>query len=97
MLLGLYSFNLMCHFVIGGDCVQTAVHLINRILSLLLDNKSPCEMLLSKERDYTSLRVFGCLYYVSTNPKFRTKFSPRAKPYVFLVIYLVIKDIRFLI
>lgn len=67
-----------------GDCVQTAAFLINRTPSPLLENKSPYEKLFKKEPDYQSLRVFGCLCYVSTYPKTRTKFSPRVKQSVFL-------------
>ena len=60
-----------------SDCVLTAVFLINRLPSPLLGYKSPFELLLSK-------KTFGSLCYVSTLLKDRNKFSPRAKPCVFL-------------
>jgi len=77
-------FQSNVHVSFWSDCVQTAIHLINRLPSPLLGNVFPYEKLLKKPRDYNSLRVFGCLCYVSTYPKFLTKFSPRAKPSVFL-------------
>ncbi|KAL6311931.1 hypothetical protein AAG906_013204 [Vitis piasezkii] len=66
-------------------------YLINRTPSPFLNNKTPFEILHDK-CDYSHLRVFGCLCYVSTLKANRTKFSPRAKAAVFLVIPLVLKD-----
>lgn len=66
------------------DCVSTAVFLINRTPSLLLDKKSPYEKLVGKQPDYTFLRSFGCLCYVSTLNKDRHKFTSRADSCVFL-------------
>ena len=67
-----------------GDCVLTAVFIINRLPSPLLKEKSPLELLTSKKVDYNGLRVFGCLAYCSTSPKQRTKFQPRSRSCVFL-------------
>ena len=66
------------------DCVVTAAFLINRLPSPFLHNKSPYELLLNKIPDYSVLRAFGCLCYVSTYTKDRHKFSPRACASVFL-------------
>lgn len=63
---------------------MTAVFLINRMPSPLLENKSPIERLLGKVPDYTLLKSFGCLCFVSTNNKDRHKFSPPTVPCVFL-------------
>jgi len=67
-----------------SDCVTTAVFLINRLPSPLLNNKSPYELILNKQPDYSLLKNFGCLCFVSTNAHERTKFTPRARACVFL-------------
>jgi len=67
-----------------GDCILSAVFLINRLPTPLLSNKSPFELLHLKVPDYTSLKVFGCLCYESTSPQQRHKFAPRARACVFL-------------
>lgn len=67
-----------------SDCVLTAVFLFNRTPSLLLNKRSPYEILCKKVPDYNFLRTFGCLCYASTYPKDRTKFTPRASSCVFL-------------
>jgi len=67
-----------------GDCVLTAVFLINRLLSPVINNETPYERLTKGKPDYSSLKAFGCLCYCSTSPKSRTKFDPRAKACIFL-------------
>jgi len=70
--------------VYWSECIQTAVFLINRTPSLILQKISPYEKLFKKKPDYNFLRSFGCLCYVSTLVKDRTKFTSRAEPCVFL-------------
>ncbi|KAG7552168.1 Integrase catalytic core [Arabidopsis thaliana x Arabidopsis arenosa] len=67
-----------------GDCILSAVFLINRLPSVLLSNKSPFELLHNKVPDYSLLKVFGCLCYQSTSTHQRHKFESRARACVFL-------------
>jgi hypothetical protein len=67
-----------------GDCILTDTHLIDRISTPLLSNKTPHDMLYFVSPSYDHLRVFGCLAYISTLSRHRTKFDPRATPCVFI-------------
>ncbi|GJR10665.1 cysteine-rich receptor-like protein kinase 8 [Tanacetum coccineum] len=67
-----------------GDCVTTTTYLINRFPSPILKYKTPYEMLVKKEPNYSSLRVFGC-FVVATNPsRVLDKFAPKGVPCVIL-------------
>ena len=67
-----------------SDCILTATYLINRIPFMILSNKTPFEILYNKVSSYSHLRAFGCLCYGSTLDRHRTKFTPRAIPFIFL-------------
>jgi hypothetical protein len=67
-----------------SDCILSAAHIINRIPTPLLSNKSSYQLLFSKVPSYSHLKVFGCLVYVSTLSRNRTKFDPRATPCIFI-------------
>lgn len=61
-----------------------SVHLINRLPSPLIHNKSPFEVLFSCMPNYNDLRVFGSLCFASTLKATRTKFDARAHKCIFL-------------
>uniref|UniRef100_A0A803P5H5 Integrase catalytic domain-containing protein n=1 Tax=Cannabis sativa TaxID=3483 RepID=A0A803P5H5_CANSA len=67
-----------------GECVSNTAYLINRTPTPNLKNKSPYDVLHSKPPAYDNLKAFGCLAYASTLNHYRSKFSPRSIPCVFL-------------
>uniref|UniRef100_A0A2N9IWM2 Integrase catalytic domain-containing protein n=1 Tax=Fagus sylvatica TaxID=28930 RepID=A0A2N9IWM2_FAGSY len=60
-----------------GEAALTAVYTINRIPSPTTHKKSPFELLYDKLPDYSSLRVFGCVCFVSLPSHERNKLEPR--------------------
>ena len=58
--------------------VNHAVHLINKIPSAVLKNKSPYEILNKNPRTYLSLKAFGCLCFASTSDVNKNRLDPRA-------------------
>ncbi|CAH9127240.1 unnamed protein product [Cuscuta epithymum] len=70
--------------IFWADCVMTAVHIINRLPTVILKNKSPFELLYGIKPDYSHLKVFGSLAYASTLCANRTKFDQRAIKCVFI-------------
>ncbi|KAL2940785.1 Retrovirus-related Pol polyprotein from transposon TNT 1-94 [Bienertia sinuspersici] len=67
-----------------GECVQAAIHLINRTPTRILHGKSPYEVLFGSPPILNNLRVFGCLCYVHNKPNQRDKFASRSRKCVFL-------------
>ncbi|XP_050217429.1 uncharacterized protein LOC126668266 [Mercurialis annua] len=66
------------------DCMSHSVYLINRVPSLVIENKTPYKILYKKVPSFQNLKVFGCLAYASTLSHNRSKFSPRATQCIFL-------------
>lgn len=67
-----------------GECVLTAAYLINRLPSIVIENRTPYETIFGQKPDYHFTKIFGCLaYYRSTETK-GDKFEPRGRPGVFL-------------
>lgn len=77
-----------------GDVVLTAAHLIYRIPSPLLDNQSPYEVLFSSKPSYLHLRVFGCLYFMFTLKRDRTKLDHRSNKCIFIGYLVGIKGYK---
>ncbi|KAG8475880.1 hypothetical protein CXB51_032703 [Gossypium anomalum] len=62
----------------------SAVHLINRLPTSILDGKCPYELLHKSLPNYMHLRVFGCMCYPYLRPFNNHKLQFRLKPCVFL-------------
>jgi transposase InsO family protein len=67
-----------------GEAALTAVYTINRIPLPTTHKKFPFELLYDKLPDYSSLRVFGCVYFVSLPSHERNKLEPRSRLCCFL-------------
>ncbi|KAL2247809.1 UNVERIFIED_CONTAM: hypothetical protein Sindi_2633200 [Sesamum indicum] len=68
----------------GVESLLTSTYLINRMPTPTLKWKSPYEILHNKAPDYTHLRIFGCLCFVTNVMPSKRKFEPRALKCVFL-------------
>ncbi|KAH9744520.1 retrovirus-related pol polyprotein from transposon RE1 [Citrus sinensis] len=66
------------------NAFHTAVYLINRLPTPVLNNKSPFEMLFHKIPDYTVMKVFGCSCYPYLRPYNHHKFAFRSQRCIFL-------------
>ena len=67
-----------------GDYVLTTAYVINILLTPLLRNKTPYEILFGHPPIYEHMRVFGYLVFVATQYKEHDKFQTRGIPRDFL-------------
>ena len=67
-----------------GEALLTAVHLINRMPTTVLQNLSPFEAFYKVKPCCEHLKVFGCLCYASILKRHRHKLQSRAHPCIFL-------------
>lgn len=67
-----------------GACVMTAVHLINRLPSSVLGNKTPYEKLYNTPPTYDHVKTFGCLAFATNYSITADKFAHRGIPAIFM-------------
>lgn len=67
-----------------GEAVLTATYIINKLPTATLNWKCPTKILTNSPPDYSRLRVFGCLCYVTNVDPHKRKFDARAKRCIFL-------------
>ncbi|KAJ9542144.1 hypothetical protein OSB04_028650 [Centaurea solstitialis] len=63
---------------------SSAIYLINRLLTSVLKNKSPFELVYNRAPTYDHLRPFGCRVYPYLSDYAEHKLSPRSLPCIFL-------------
>lgn len=78
----LHLANLPLHF--WPHAFLTAVYLINRMPTRVINNVSPFQKLHGTEPNYLKLRVFGSLCYPWLRPYNSTKLQSKSSPCVFL-------------
>ena len=71
-------------FRFWSDALTTACFLINRTPTRVLNMKTPLEVLLNEQPDYTFFKVFGCACWPHLRPYNKRKLEFRSKKCVFL-------------
>ncbi|KAK9078295.1 hypothetical protein SSX86_002352 [Deinandra increscens subsp. villosa] len=66
------------------EAFSTAIFVINRLPSRILNNRSPFELLYNYKPEYASFKPFGCRVYPLLRPYSEHKLSPRSLPCIFL-------------
>ena len=64
--------------------MSTAVYLINRLPTSILQNRSPYQLIHNREPNYSLLKSFGCSCYPCLRPYASTKFDSRSERCIFL-------------
>lgn len=66
------------------DCILTSTYLLNRTPSSVLHGSTPYKILFHAKPDYTHLRTFGSMCYVTNQDPHKDKFSDKALKCLFL-------------
>lgn len=66
------------------DAFSAAVYTINRLPTMVLDNKSPFEELFGQIPDYANFHPFGCRVYPYLRDYSANKLAPRSIPCIFM-------------
>jgi hypothetical protein len=77
-----------------GEAALTAVYTINCVPSPTIHNKTQFELFHGKVPNYSLLRVFCCVCFVTLPTHERTKLEPRSRLYCFLSYGLTQKGYR---
>lgn len=78
----MYQFKLPYSY--WGECIWTAIYLINRIPSSILGNKCLYELLHQRPPLYNHLKSFGYMCYPTILKRHNDKFEPRTTPHIFV-------------
>lgn len=79
------------------DAFITSTYLINRMPSVVLNNKTPYELLTGHLPNYSHLKVFGCLCFPYLKPYNNHKLEPKSQSCVFLGYNPVYKGYKVLL
>lgn len=66
------------------DAFITTIYIINRLPSLVLDNKSPFELLFGSIPHYPNFKPFGCHMFPYLHDYSPHEIAPRSSPCIFL-------------
>lgn len=95
------TYSLMLHMSIPkkflSQRVLTAIYLINRLPSRVLDFKSPLEVLKNRFVDLSHLKLFGYTYFVHIQAPYHEKLDPCLVKYFFWDILQLREDTSALI
>ena len=75
---------LLMHLYLSNSAFAFSIYIINRLLTPILQNKSPLEKLIHQQPNYSFLRIFGCACYPFTRPLSKQKFQFHSLICIFL-------------
>ncbi|KAJ0628055.1 putative RNA-directed DNA polymerase [Helianthus annuus] len=67
-----------------ADAFASATHIINRVPTPLLENKSPFQVLFNQEPKFSNFRVYGCRVFPYLRDYAKHKLEPRSLPCIFI-------------